>query len=212
MCYFDLSSLSGCLQQNFWARSQSIKPDQPFLGYAGSLDCWMRLQEIWETHYKMKIKDLTFGALRRGKGNDMFLIHCELFPFSKRKLKLLYLRNNSADRVGARLKQILYLISFSLNGVIPCESCFFSLFLRFFLANYKNIQLWTCYHIFITISRMYQNFFRPKLSLNQNQSGCLATHLEKSYFMVATISEVLLIWNRKFKRHFNLWGNGYRRD
>ena len=45
-----------------------------------------------------------------------------------------------------------------IKGIIPCEGCFFHFF-EIILVNYKNIQLWTCYHIFITILRVYQKFF-----------------------------------------------------
>ena len=52
-----------------------------------------------------------------------------------------------------------------LKGSSHVKAVFFRFVWDFYLANYKNMQLWNCYHTFITILRVYSKNFRPQSSL-----------------------------------------------
>ena len=65
----------------------------------------------------------------------------------------------------AKFREAEFCRSIVISSFKGVKAVFFRFVWDFYLANYKNMQLWTCYHIFITILRVYSKNFRPQSSL-----------------------------------------------
>ena len=75
----------------------------------------------------------------------------------------------------------------------------------FFFMNHWNTLFFNLYHTFINILSVTQNFFKPKYEKCEN-----VNHVKKSWLSAFMILEVLLIWDKKIKWHFNLSTCSYR--
>ena len=88
---------------------------------------------------------------------------------------------------------------------------FASLFLGFFLTNHENTICWKFYYIFFNIRTVIHNFFQTKYAVESVLQLSKEKRAKKNWFAADMILAVLLIWNQKIKRNFNVYTCGYDR-